>query len=81
MSLVTNTNRTILAAALLVPFAGSIWLLAVRNAMSSSTFAALAALLLGTAAVGLNTWRNSQATGSVCQLIHETDGRNATTRS
>ena len=74
MSLVPTTNRPILAAALLMPFAGFIWLLAARHSMSSSTFAALAALLLGTAAVGLNTWRNGQATGSVAQLIHETDG-------
>lgn len=44
-------------------------------ALSSSTFAALLALLLGTALVGFNTWRNGRATGSVGQLIHETDKR------
>jgi hypothetical protein len=73
MSLVPSRNRTIVAAALLVPCAGSIWLLLARESMSSSTFAAVAALVLGTAAVGLNTWRNGQSTGSIGQVIHEAD--------
>ena len=55
MSLVT-TNRTILASALLVPFAGSVWLMFARPEMSASTFAALAALFVGAAAAGLHKW-------------------------
>ena len=58
MSRVT-TNRTILAGALLVPFAGSVWLMFARPEMGASTFAALAALFVGAAAVGLKTWNTS----------------------
>ena len=63
MSLVT-TNRTILASALLVPFAGSVWLMFARPEMAASTFAALAALFVGAAAVGLHKW--NAATGETC---------------
>jgi len=73
MTLAVTRNRSILAAALLLPFAGSIWLLFTRSTMGSSTFAALAALFVALAAVGLNTWRNGRATGSIGQVIHETD--------
>jgi hypothetical protein len=73
MSLVTTRNRSIPIAALLIALGGSVWLVSARDTMSTSTFGAIAALLLGTVAVGLNSWRNGQATGSVGQLIHETD--------
>jgi hypothetical protein len=41
--------------------------------MSLSSFAALAVVVIGGAAVSLMTWRNAQATGSVAQLLHKTD--------
>lgn len=78
MRLITSRNRLILAAALFIPFAGSVWLLASRNAMAGSTFASLAALLIAVAAIGLNTWKNGQAAGSVGQLIYEADVAPAT---
>ena len=62
MSVVT-TNRTILAGALLVPFSGSVWLMFARPEMSASTFAALAALFVGAAAVGLHSWNSA---GEAC---------------
>ena len=80
MSLAVTRTRTILGAALLLPFAGSVWLLFMGPTMSSSTFAALAALFVALAAVGLNTWRNGRATGSVGQVIHEADLAPATAR-
>ena len=58
MSVVT-TNRTILASALLIPFAGSVWLMFARPEMGASTFAALAALFVGAAGVGLSSWNNA----------------------
>lgn len=58
MSRVT-ANRTILASALLVPFAGSVWLMVARPEMGASTFAAFAALIMGAAAVGLNRWNTA----------------------
>ena len=73
MSLVVTRNRSILAAALLVPFAGSVSLIFAQSSMSPSTLAAATALVLGMASVALMSWRNGQATGSVGQLIHETE--------
>ena len=58
MSLVT-TNRSILASALLIPFGGSLWLMFARPEMGASSFAALAALILGAAALGLKRWNTA----------------------
>ena len=58
MSVVT-TNRTILASALLIPFAGSVWLMFARPDMGATTFAALAALFMGAAGIGLSTWNTA----------------------
>ena len=80
MSLAITRNRSILGAALLLPFAASLWMLITGSTMSSSTFAALAALFVALAAVGLNTWRNGSATGSIGQVIHEADAAPATAR-
>jgi hypothetical protein len=49
------------------------WFWTVPAVMSRSTFAFLAAFLLGSAAVTLVTWRNAQATGSTAQLLYETE--------
>ena len=73
MTVYAAKNRMILALALGLPCAASIWLLTVRSTMGLSTFAGLAALLIASAAVGLTTWRNGQATGSIGQLLHETE--------
>lgn len=58
MSVIT-TNRTILASALLIPFAGSVWLMFAQPEMGASTFAALAALFLGAAGIGLGAWNRA----------------------
>jgi hypothetical protein len=59
MSVVT-ANRTILAGALLVPFAGSVWLIFAGPETGSSAFAALSAVFIGAAALGLNKWNASE---------------------
>lgn len=69
MSVVT-TNRTVLAGALLAPFAGSVWLMFARPDMGASTFAALAALFVGAAAVGLHEWNAAAA-----EACHAESGR------
>jgi hypothetical protein len=66
-------SRPILALTLGLPCGASIWLLTVRGTMGPSTFAALAALLVAIAAVGLTTWRTGQTTGNIGQLLHETE--------
>jgi len=73
VSVFITTNRAIIGAALLLPFGGSLWLFAARDAMSASSFAAGASLVLGAAAVSLKTWRSVQPTGSIGQVIHEVD--------
>lgn len=66
MSLVT-TNRTILASALLVPFAASVWLMVARPELGASTFAAFAALIVGASAVGLHTWNTAMNVKETCR--------------
>jgi hypothetical protein len=68
-----SQNRIILSVALLLPCTASLWLLTVPGTMGPSTYAVLAGLIIATAAIGLNSWKNSQPTGSMGQLIHETD--------
>jgi hypothetical protein len=41
--------------------------------VAPATYAVAVTLLLGTTTVALNTWKNAQATGSVGQLIYETN--------
>ena len=49
------------------------WLWTLPAVLSRSTLASLTAFVLGAAAVTLVTWRNAQATGSMAQLLHETE--------
>ena len=59
--------------ALVVPATLSIWLLSVPDLMSASTFSVLAALLISVAAVTLMSARNAGPTGSLGQLLYETE--------
>ena len=43
------------------------------GAITSSSYAVVVALLLAAAAIVINTWNNAQATGSLGQLLYETD--------
>ena len=65
--------RFTIGLALLVPFMGSLWLLAVPNAITSTTYAVLATLLMALAAVAMNTYANGRAANSMGQLLHETE--------
>jgi hypothetical protein len=62
-------NRMTVAIAILLPGAASLWLL--TRSGTVPTGVGLAALVIATALIGLNTWKNAQPTGSVGQLIHE----------
>jgi drug/metabolite transporter superfamily protein YnfA len=50
-----------------------LWAWAVHGSVSTSTFAVIALLVAGMVTVTLVTWKNAQATGSVGQLLHDTD--------
>jgi hypothetical protein len=59
--------------ALVVPASLSLWRLAVPEFMSTSTYAAVTALLIGVAMVTLTSARNAGSTGSLGQLLYETE--------
>jgi len=58
-----------------------LWLASVPRLVSNSTFALFAVLLIGGVSVGLITWRNAQASGSVGQLLHETEVAGSSARA
>jgi hypothetical protein len=66
-------NRVAAAGTVLVLALASLWLLAVPQMISRSTYAVCAALVLALGGVVLVTYRNGQASGSMGQLLHETD--------
>jgi len=69
----TRSTRFIVAFALLVPFAASLWIAAVPETMSASTFAVFAALITATASITLNTINSGRAAGSVGQLLQQAE--------
>ena len=73
--LIPLSNRTLITLfiALVVPATLSLWRLAVPDLMSTSTYAALTALLIGVAIVTLNSARNAGPTGSLGQMLYETE--------
>ena len=73
-------DRTILGMSFLLPCTVAVWLALGHTTMTSGTFAMLAALGLGIAAVTVNTLSNGRSTGSIGQLIHETDIDQTTVR-
>ena len=67
-------NRLTVTTAVAVPCAAAAWwlfLTASPAVASTSVFVAL--MVVAVAFVGLNTWYNGQATGSLAQVIHEAD--------
>jgi hypothetical protein len=74
MSTDTRLERLTLTIAIACPcvtsFVLMIW---APGRVAPATYVVVVALLLGTATVALNTWKAAQATGSVGQLIYETN--------
>jgi hypothetical protein len=70
--MVVFSGRSNLALATTLGLSG-LWLGSVPRLVSNSTFAVFAVLLISGVAVSFITWRNAQATGSVGQLLHETE--------
>ena len=67
------TARMFAALAISVSSVAVLWLWAVPSVLSRSTFAFMAILVIGGAAVSLLTWRNAEATSSVAQLLQATE--------
>jgi hypothetical protein len=62
-----------IAAALLVPCVLALWMLLVPDRLSPLTYLLTTTIVLASAAVTLTAWQNGQGTGSMAQLIHETE--------
>jgi hypothetical protein len=79
MTSLTNSTRFAIVIALSVSFMGSLWLMAVPDVVTLSTFALFAALLTALAAITLNTYKNGQPTSSMAQLLNETENARSST--
>ena len=67
-------DRITLALALALPCITSLVLMIwAPGLVTPSAFAVTAFMLLATAAIVINTWKNAQATGSMGQLLYETN--------
>ena len=70
-------RRKAFALALFPPCAAALWLIAAPGSVATLTYVMAATLLAAMGAIVVTTWRNGQATGSIGQLLHETDLRRA----
>jgi hypothetical protein len=66
-------NRVTVAVALGVPFVLAVWLLTPVGAAVPSTYVFVVTLVIAMVLVGLITWDNGLATGSMAQVIHDVD--------
>jgi hypothetical protein len=74
MNFDTRLEKLALKLALGLPCVTSIGLmLGAPRGVAPATYVVVVALLLGTATVALNTWKSAKATGSIGQLIYETN--------
>ena len=73
MAIPFSGYRALAALTAVFGFCYLLWAWSVQGSVSTSTFAVIALLIAGMATVTLVTWKNAQATGSVGQLLHDTD--------
>jgi hypothetical protein len=69
----TKSTKTTLTAALLVTSLTMLWWIAVPNGMAPASFLLIGLLLAGLVIIGRLNYDNSQDTGSLAQILHETD--------
>jgi hypothetical protein len=67
--------------ALFVPVVLSLWKMLVPELMTTSTYAMVTALVIGIAAVTLKSVQGAQPTGSLGQLLYDTEHPTPRTRS
>jgi hypothetical protein len=72
MTSLMQTRMTV-GTAVAMPFAVAVWLLTPAGAVVPSTYVFIATLFIAMALVGLITWDNGLATGSMAQVIHDVD--------
>lgn len=75
MTSLTRLDRATVGLALGLPCITSlIMMMWAPGVVTPTTYAVVAALLLATAAIALNSWKSAQGTGSMGQLLYETEG-------
>jgi len=75
MTSLTRLDRATVGVALGLPCLTSlIMMLWAPGVVTPTTYAVVVALLLATAAIALNSWKSAQGTGSMGQLLYETEG-------
>ena len=74
MTALTRIDRATVAVALGLPCITSLVLMIwAPGVVTPTTYAVVATLLLATAAIALSTWKSAQGTGSMGQLLYETE--------
>jgi hypothetical protein len=75
MTALTRLDRATVGLALGLPCITSLLMMMwAPGVVTPTTYAVVATLLLATAAIALNTWKSAQGTGSMGQLLYETEG-------
>jgi hypothetical protein len=74
MTALTRLDRVTVGVALGLPCLTSLFLMFwAPGAITPTTYALTVTLVLATSAIIINTWRSAQGTGSMGQLLHETE--------
>lgn len=74
MTPLTRLDRATVAVALGLPCITSLVLMIwAPGVVTPTTYAVVASLLLATAAIAISTWKSAQGTGSMGQLLYETE--------
>jgi hypothetical protein len=82
MNSLTRLDRATVGVALGLPCLTSlIMMMWAPGVVTPTTYAVVVALLLATAAIVLNSWKSAQGTGSMGQLLYETEGAVADQRA
>jgi hypothetical protein len=73
MTPVINRTSFVVAIALLMAGMAAVWLLLQPTFVSGSTYAMFSAVVIASAAIAINAWKNGQATTSTSHLIHDAE--------
>jgi hypothetical protein len=69
----TKSRKTLLTVALLLTTLTMLWWVAVPNGLAPASFLLIGLLMAGLVIIGRLNYDNSQDTGSLAQMLHETE--------
>jgi acyl-coenzyme A synthetase/AMP-(fatty) acid ligase len=73
MTTLNGRTTTLVAIALVGLLMASIWFMLKPAFVTGSTFAVIAAVVIGATAIAINSWQNAQAQMSTSEVIHEAE--------